>query len=301
MAQPTMQQVAERAGVSTRARLARDAAGTKCLGLPPPARPRRCGRVSATAPTSWLATGSRRQTQIGVVLNDIHNPFFAEIIDGIQAASDEAGYRVLIGNGKRSPIGRSGDGRNLSPVPSRRHHRCAAHDAIVRHIESRGTKCVVGRSEQRSKVIDSVNTDDVTGARLAVDICVELGHSSHRTHRRWHGSGRRSASDAATQQAMTGSWLSAEIVRAGGDFTESADTRGQRTALTSPADPPPSFGERPVARRRARPRRGGRSLRAGRRVHRRLRQHGTAARMHLSLTTVNQPRDELGAAGVQSF
>ena len=39
---------------------------------------------------------------IGVVLNDFHNQFFAEVADGIQAAADRAGYRLLFGNGKHS-------------------------------------------------------------------------------------------------------------------------------------------------------------------------------------------------------
>ena len=50
---------------------------------------------------------SRRTNTIGVVVNDLHNPFFAEIVDGIQEAADAANYRVLLGDGRHSEAGES--------------------------------------------------------------------------------------------------------------------------------------------------------------------------------------------------
>ena len=40
-----------------------------------------------------------------MILNELHNPFYAEIMDGIEDASDGHGYRVLTSTGGRRPGG----------------------------------------------------------------------------------------------------------------------------------------------------------------------------------------------------
>ncbi len=133
------------------------------------------------------ARGMRGQTYtIGVVLPDIRNPFFPDIVDGITAYLGDTEYQVLLGTGSRldvpgvsatdvesevrltdAMVDRGMDGMILvAPAAGRRQVDQAAA----------GVPTVVIGRHMRSTLHDTVVDDDARGAALIVDHLAGLGH-----------------------------------------------------------------------------------------------------------------------------
>jgi LacI family transcriptional regulator len=127
---------------------------------------------------SAAARGLRGQTYtIGVMVPELRNLFFADILDGITAQLGGTDYQVLLApgcNGEKAEarvidamIDRSMDGLVLiAPISSR-----ARLNSVARSVPT----VVVGRHGS-SAAYDTVTDDDVAGAALAVDHLAGLGH-----------------------------------------------------------------------------------------------------------------------------
>ncbi len=124
------------------------------------------------------ARGMRGQTYaIGVLLPDIRNPFFPDILDGLTDALRDTDYQVLLGpgcNGERAEtkvteamIDHGMDGLVLiAPLsPTKQLDRVAEAVPTV----------VVGRHGNSARY-DTVTDDDFAGAALVVDHLADLGH-----------------------------------------------------------------------------------------------------------------------------
>ncbi len=295
MTQPTMRQVAERAGVSValvslvmrrapnvsdyRRQLVVDAAAE--LGY----RPNVLARNLA----------SRRTNTIGVVLNDLHNPFFAEIIDGLQDAADATGHRVLIGNGRHS---KAGESEMLETFLQFRVDALAlvGSTAPLSTIEAAAgiaPVVAVGRST-RSVKFDTVNTDDRLGARLAVEHLLALGHSRIAHIDGGSGAGSRARRHGYTK-AMNAAGMAEHITFARGDFSEVGGFEAARELLSGNQVPTAIFVANDLSAVGALDC----AEEAGFRVPADVSIVGydntsLAAMHHLALTTINQPREELG-------
>jgi DNA-binding LacI/PurR family transcriptional regulator len=115
----------------------------------------------------------RRTRTLGVLVSDLHNPFFAEVIDGLQAEARERGLRIVLGTGRRDPaeeadaveafLQQDVDGLVLlSPRMTDVEEAAAAVATVV--VGTRVAGC------------DLVVSDDALGAELAIAHLSGLGH-----------------------------------------------------------------------------------------------------------------------------
>ena len=164
----------------------------------------------------------RRTRTLGVLVSDLHNPFFAEVIDGLQAEAHERGLRIVLGTGRRDPeeeaeaieafLQQDVDGLILlSPRTNDIRLAAAAVPTVV-----------VGT---RAPDVDVVVNDDALGAELAVAHLVELGHERIAHIDSPETAERR----AGYESACARHGLEPLIAR--GDVTDEGGYRGARTLL----------------------------------------------------------------------
>ena len=179
----------------------------------------------------------KRTHTIGVLVDDLRNPFFGEVVDGIEAEATEHGFRVLILNGHRDAR-REHDAvetflqlrvEGMALVGAR-----LSDDDMV--LAGSAAPCVVVASGAVHPGIDTVATDDRRGAELAVEHLASLGHT-----RIVHMDGGANVSATERRHGYESGMRSAGLadvidVRPAGD--DEADALAVIDALMAEDDPP---------------------------------------------------------------
>jgi DNA-binding LacI/PurR family transcriptional regulator len=297
---PTILDVAERAGVS------KSLVSLVLRGSPRVREEKRRAVLRAAEqlgyrPNAVARSLVRKRTNvIGVMLSDLHNLYFVEVVDGIEAEALSAQYRALINTGSRQAdreweaietlLQLRTDGLILAGTVLPPERILAAASAVPLVLVARAS---------RWPTVDSVANDDRTGARLAVDHLASLGH-----RRIAHVDGGEGAGAAARRtgyrQAMRAHGLEAQAVVAAGAFTEAGGASAVDALLARGPRPTAVFVANDLAAVGA--------------LHA-LERHGLgvpgdvsvvgydntslAALGHINLTTIDQPRRQIGATAVR--
>jgi DNA-binding LacI/PurR family transcriptional regulator len=238
---------------------------------------------------------SHTTNTVGILLNDLHNPFFAEIANGIEEYASDLGYRLLIITGGRRQQ------RERAMLEALLEYR--TDGLILVSPRLNGTEiaadvgslpCVVIGRRVRSAQIDCVMTDEALGSHEVIEHLVGLGHE-----RIVHIDGGPGAGAAPRRSGYLRAMAEAGLARVAkvipGDFTEEAGVAAAEKLLRAPELPTAVFAANDL-------------VAVG--LIDRLEQGGVripddvsvvgydntfvAALNHIRLTTVNQPRHEMG-------
>ena len=298
MSRPTIHDVAKRAGVS------KSLVSLVLQESPYVSDERRAAVLQAVEDLDYrpnaMARGlvQQRSHVLGVMLSNLHNPFFADVVTGIEAEALERGYRAFFNTGIRVPereaialdtlLQLQADGLILAGT---------LLDMKTINKAGRAVPIVLISRATRSKYVDSVAGNERLGAAIAVDHLVSLGHTriAHIDGGRGAGAKRRRKGFEAAMAAHD-----FEPVVTGGSYTEEGGAEGVRQLLATDQHPTAIFASNDLAALGC--------LQAladaGKSVPDDISLMGydnawLAGLQHISLTTVDQPRQELGATAVE--
>ncbi|WIY02531.1 LacI family DNA-binding transcriptional regulator [Amycolatopsis mongoliensis] len=300
---PTMEDVAARAGVS------RALVSLVMRNSPKVSDARRTAVLRAAEELGYQphvmarSLASRTSTVLGVMVNDLRNAFFADVVEGLDAAAQAAGFDLVLNTGGRSP---AREGNALRSLLSFRPAGVILLSPVVpaSAIEAAARQCpvVLVSRTSRASGVDTVNDDGEAGSALAVDHLAGLGH---RRIAHLDGGGAAGAAQRRRgfQAAMRRHGLEPIVVR-----SEHTDTGGEKSvrellATYSRAELPTGL----VAGNDFNAVGAISALEeAGLRVPEDVSVVGydntsLAALRHLSLTTVDQPRTEMGRLAFEAL
>jgi len=243
---------------------------------------------------------SRCTHTIGVMVNDLHNPFFAEMLDGMEAFASDHGYRLLLNSGWRRPSSERAAVETLLEFRT---------DGIVLASPRLETKAIVRAAESvpvvvlgralRSPHVDTVNSDEEAGACLVVDHLHRLGHVDI-THFDGGAGAGASARRTGYVRAMRAIGAEGHIRVVEGDFTEVSGALAANQILEWPDRPTAVFAANDLMAAGALDR----MEECGLRIPDDISIVGydntaLAAMQHLSLSTINQPRKKMGLLAIE--
>lgn len=219
---PTMEDVAERADVS-RALVSLVINGSPKVSEQKRRRVLEAARALGYRPNLMARSLAQQRTRIiGVLVNDLRNPFFAEVVEGVETAAESDEFGIVVLNGRRDRsrelaavetlVQLQVEGLALVGTQLDRDDLAEVADIVPTVMVASD---LVGSLDHPG--VDAIVTDGRRGAELVVEHLVALGHE-----RILHVDGADNASAAERRQGYLRGMEAAGLggladVRTGGD------------------------------------------------------------------------------------
>jgi LacI family transcriptional regulator len=180
----TISDIAKRAGVG-KATVSRALNGSGYVGADARRRIEEAVAALGYAPSAAARALSTRQTSmIGLVIPEVSNPFFAEIILGISQVVEQNNLVLMLANtDNRAPTDlkalemmRQQRLRGLIYTPAVDYEDRKEREKMIRLLEQIGAPVVVLDRPLQESPFDEICTDNHTGAYLSAKALIEAGH-----------------------------------------------------------------------------------------------------------------------------
>ncbi|MEV0604059.1 LacI family DNA-binding transcriptional regulator [Streptomyces sp. NPDC050315] len=175
---PTIRSVAERAGVS------KSLVSLVLRGSPQVSDAKRAAVLEAVRELDYRPNAAarslvaRRTHTVGVLLNDMRNPWFVELLDGLNSVLHAHGLRMLMADGRLNR--HTGEDFTRTFAELRVDGMVAVgtlpDTGALAEAAGRLPTVVAGTHDPRLPRVDTVANDDERGARLATEHLIGLGH-----------------------------------------------------------------------------------------------------------------------------
>ncbi|MBZ5587766.1 MAG: LacI family transcriptional regulator [Acidobacteriia bacterium] len=189
----------------------------------------------------------RRTRILGVMISDLRNPFFGDVVSGIQIRAEELGYRVLFNTGDCVPKLEEAAIESLLELRVDGLILAAPRvdDPIIERA-GRVLPVVVLNRDTSATHSDSVTNDNIAGAGLAVEHLAGLGHTRI-AHIDGGGGAGASVRREGYLRAMRRLGLGDHILTVEGAFTENGGYRGACELLKSAPLPTAIFAANDIS------------------------------------------------------
>ena len=175
---PTILDVASRAGVS-KSLVSLALSGSDKVSDASRQRIERAAQELGYRPNAAARSlAAKKSRTLGVLVLDLHNPVFAEILDGVQTEVRQHGFTTMLVSGGDDPALERAEIDTLQQFQIEGliliSHRLT--EAMLREVAGEIPTVTVTRDDIAIPRMDMVCNDDVEGGRIAVDHLVSLGH-----------------------------------------------------------------------------------------------------------------------------